>query len=60
MGFCDECIETDRNKQNGILFSSFIKRDFGWKLDGLMLKRMMHFGWVGIAHTLIIQTLYQT
>ena len=48
--FVMNALKPTGNKQNGILFSSFIERDFGWKLDGLMLKRMMALGWVGIAH----------
>ena len=38
------------NKSRGIIFSSFIERDFGWGFDGLLLKSMTTRGWVGIAH----------
>ena len=48
--FVMKSLKPTGNKQNGIIFSSFIERDFGWKLDGLMLKRMMTLGRVGIAH----------
>jgi hypothetical protein len=36
--------------KSGIIFSSFIERDFGWDHDINLMQKMMHRGWVGIAH----------
>ena len=38
------------NKSRGVIFSSFIERDFGWGFDGILLRTMTTRGWVGIAH----------
>ena len=38
------------NNPHGLIFSSFIERDFGWAFSNELMKIMMFRGWVGIAH----------
>lgn len=38
------------NNPHGLVFSSFIERDFGWGFSNELMRIMMFRGWVGIAH----------
>jgi GT2 family glycosyltransferase len=38
------------NNEKGLVFSSFIERDFGWGFSGQTCQNMIRRGWVGIAH----------